>query len=100
MRELMGGAREQRQRERELAARSATSQQADAPPRQTADPGQPVDRGLARPGRRRRKFRRPRQRLASEADPNRFDGVIEISCLCLHPFLASGVETQERRRRL
>ena len=87
VRELVGRAGEQVERERQLAARPAADQQAEAPFGQTADAGEAVERRPAQPGRRRRKLRRTRERLASEADPNRFDRIVKTWLdLGLHSF--------------
>src|SRR5690348_14412997 len=95
VRELVGGAGEQRQRERELAARPAAGEQRQAATRQAADPGEAIDRRAARPWLGGRHLRRPRQRLAAETDPNRVDRGIESKFL--HRSLAAswGEETQE-----
>src|SRR5215472_2495103 len=93
VRELACCLRKQRQRESELAARADSGQQRQSAARQASDPGQAIKRRPAQPGQRGRKLRHPRERLAPEADPNRFDRVIESlglaaeitrACLYLH----------------
>src|SRR5260370_37475436 len=89
-----GGPRQQQEGERELAARSAPAQKGERAVREPADPRQAIDRSPAWPGRRRRKLRRPRQRLAAETDPNRVDRSVKLCFLHLWP--PRGKKTQGR----
>src|SRR5260370_22990969 len=85
VRELTGGGGKQAEGESELAAGSASGQERQPAAGQAFDSAQAIERGAARPGLRGRQLRRPRQRLAAEADPNCADGVFELQLL--HLFL-------------
>src|SRR3981189_2548751 len=86
----MRGVGQQRQGERELAARSIAGEKRDPAARQTADTSQLIDRRPAEPGLGGRQFRRPRQRLAAETDPNRIDRRLKL--YFLHLFSRLGGE--------
>src|SRR6266404_9802147 len=96
MRKLARGGGEQPQRECELAASSTPGQKREPPTGQARNSGQAIERRMAGPGLRGRQFRRPRQRLAAKADPNRIDGVFELLHFLHLSLRASESKTQAR----
>src|SRR5207245_5951884 len=96
VRKLARGGGEKPQRECELAASSTPGQEREPPTGQARNSGQAIERRMAGPGLRGRQFRRPRQRLAAKADPNRIDGVFELLHFLHLSLRASESKTQAR----